>query len=227
MSQRIQITTSDDVVLSANWVAATTTLGAVILVHMYPSTKESWMPFQDILAKRGLASLAFDLRGHGESTRTASGQMIDYRKFTDDESVSSMEDIRAAYEWTVKRGIERDRIGVAGASFGANIALRYLAENPQIPAALLLSPGLAYHGIGVEEVLDLVNPHQAVQMIASKGDDDESVKAADMILKKLAVEIKGVRTLSDAGHGLRMFEGDAALMGESADWLRDRIQSAE
>jgi len=227
MPQKIQITTNDDIVLSANWVAAPTTLGAVILLHMFPATKESWAVFQGMLAKRGIASIALDLRGHGESTRTTVGQTLDYRKFEEMEHISSMEDVRAAYDWLVKRGIERDRIGVVGASIGANIALRYLAENPQVPAALLLSPGLQYHGIGLEDVLEFVNPHQAVQILVSKGDDDESVQASDRILEALAVEVKGVKKLSNAGHGTRMFEGDAALMGEAADWLRDRIQGAE
>jgi alpha-beta hydrolase superfamily lysophospholipase len=226
MSQKIRLRTSDDIVLLANWNAATTTLGAVILAHMYPATKESWAPFQDVLAKRGLASLAVDLRGHGESTKAVEGQTLDYRKFTDAEHLSSMEDLRAAYEWISTRGIETNKIAVAGASVGANLALRLLAENPLIPAALLLSPGLNYHGVTTGDVVPFVNPHQAVQMIVSRGDDDESVRAADQILALLAVEMKGVKKLSNAGHGTRMFEGDAALMGEAADWLRDRIQES-
>jgi alpha-beta hydrolase superfamily lysophospholipase len=227
MSQKVTFTTSDGVNISASWTAAATTLGAVILVHMYPATKESWASFQDVLAKRGLASLAIDLRGHGESTRTATGQTLDFRKFTDDENLSSMEDLRAAYAWIVKRGMERDRIAVGGASIGANLALRFLAEEPQVPAALLLSPGLNHHGVTTEGITEEVNPHQAVLMVVSKEDDEESVKAANQILSWLAVDVKEVKRLKNAGHGTRMLEADAALMGDLANWLRDRLQSAE
>jgi dienelactone hydrolase len=226
MPQKVTFTTSDGVTIAANWTAAPTTLGAVILVHQYPATKESWAPFQALLAKRGLASLAVDLRGHGESTRTAAGQMIDFRKFSDAEHLSCMDDIRAAYAWIVARGLERDRVAVAGASFGANLALRFLAEEPEVPAALLLSPGLSYHGVGVEGVTEEVNPHQAVLIVVSREDDDESVRASEQIMSWLAVDAKETKKLKNAGHGTRMFEGDSALMGETADWLRDRIQSA-
>ncbi len=225
MSQKVTFNTSDHVSIVANWTTATTTLGAVILVHMYPATKESWALFQDVLAKRGLASLAIDLRGHGESIRTTTGQMLDYRKFTDAENVSSMEDLRAAYAWIIARGIERDQIAVCGASIGANLALRFLAEEPQVPAALLLSPGLSYHGIDVEGITEEVNPHQAVYQVVSREDDDESVHAAEQISSWLAVDVKETKRLKNAGHGTRMIEGDAALMGDLANWLRDRLQS--
>ncbi len=226
MPQKTTFTTSDGVSIAANWQAAPTTLGAVILLHQYPSTKESWAPFQGLLAKRGLASLAIDLRGHGESTRTVEGQTLDYRKFSDAEHLSSMEDIRAAYAWIGTRGLERDKIAVAGASYGANLALRFLAEEPLVPAALLLSPGLSFHGVTTEDIVDFVNPHQAVKMIVSREDDDTSVRAADTLLARLAVDVKDVQKLKNAGHGTRMFEGDAALMAEAADWLRDRIQES-
>jgi hypothetical protein len=45
-------------------------------------------------------------------------------------------------------------------------------------------------------------------------------------MKELLTEKKVFTKLEGAGHGTKMFEGDAELMGKVADWLRDRIQEA-
>jgi alpha-beta hydrolase superfamily lysophospholipase len=224
MSQRIECLSDDGVKVVGAWVTAPTTIGAVVLLHMYPATKESWAAFQPVLARRGIASLAIDLRGHGESVATTGGASLDYRSFSDEETRSSINDVRAAYDWIRDRGIDEDRIAAAGASIGANLALKFLSEEPHVPAAILLSPGLNYHGIDVMEFVDYVAPHQSVRIIASRGDDDDSVSASAEIVKQLFSEEKEFIRLENAGHGTKMFDSDAALMGQMADWLRDRIQ---
>jgi alpha-beta hydrolase superfamily lysophospholipase len=224
MPKRIEFITDDEVKIVGEWVTAPTTIGAVILLHMYPATKESWASFQPILAQRGIASLAIDLRGHGESTAMVGGAVLDYQKFNEEETKSSINDVRGAYDWIRGRGVEKDRITVAGASIGANFALKFLAEEPQIPAAILLSPGLNYHGINVMDFVDYVSPHQSVWIVASRGDDDQSINDSAEIMKELLTQKKEFTKLEGAGHGTKMLEADAELMGQMADWLRDRIQ---
>jgi alpha-beta hydrolase superfamily lysophospholipase len=226
MPQRIELTADDGVKIAGIWVAAPTTIGAAVLLHMYPSSKESWAAFQSMLARRGIASLAIDLRGHGESTRTAEGVKIDYRKFGEEETESTVNDVRAAYEWIRSRGVDEDRIAVVGASIGANLALKFLAGEPRVPAAALLSPGLDYHGIRVMDFVDCVASHQSVWIAASKGDDDRSVGDSERIMEALGSEVKVFVKLDMAGHGTRIFDADAVIMGQVADWLRDRIQAA-
>lgn len=227
MPQRIELITFDDVRIVGNWVTAPTTIGAVILLHMYPATKESWAAFQAVLARRGLASLAIDLRGHGESNVMTDGTKLDYETFTEDEHRSTVNDIYAAHAWIRERDIDSDSIALAGASIGANLALKFLMEEPEIPAAVLLSPGLNYHGIDTMQFVDYVMPHQSVHIVASKGDDDESVKASNELMKLLSSEVKMFTKLDNAGHGTDIFEADVELMGQLADWLRDRIQRVE
>lgn len=224
MSQRIEYTTDDGIVIAGSWITSPTTVGSAILVHAYPNTKESWGAFQMALSKRGIASLAIDLRGHGESIRTAEGRVLDYRAFTDEETLSSMYDLRGAYDWIRTRGIDREAIAFVGASIGANLCLRLLAELPTAPAAVLLSPGLDYHGVTVEDVVENVCTQQSVWMAASSEDDDASVEAAIRINEGLTVDHKTFRRMRRAGHGTMMIEGDEVLSGEIADWVRDRIQ---
>lgn len=47
-----------------------------VLAHQYPSTHDSFMPFCADLHALGIATLAFDLRGHGESIWTTSGALV-------------------------------------------------------------------------------------------------------------------------------------------------------
>jgi pimeloyl-ACP methyl ester carboxylesterase len=47
-----------------------------VLAHQYPSTHDSFAPFCADLHALGVATLAFDLRGHGESIWTANGARV-------------------------------------------------------------------------------------------------------------------------------------------------------
>lgn len=224
MSQRIEYTTDDGVKVVGNWSTSPTTVGAAILIHAYPNTKESWGAFQVVLAKRGISSLAIDLRGHGESIHTQDGKAIDYRAFSDEETLSSMSDLHGAYEWIRSRGIDRESVAFIGASIGANFALKMLEEYPSAPAGVLLSPGMNYHGVDIERTIENICTQQSVWIAASAEDDDESFKASQMIFDQLMVDKKMFKRLRRAGHGTMMIEGDAVLSGEIADWVRDRIQ---
>lgn len=223
MPERVTFATTDGVEIVGDWVTATTTMGAVVLLHMMPATRQSWMAFQRVLAQRGLTSLAIDLRGHGESTHARDGSVLDYKKFSETYPSVSAQDLAAAVQWIRKRGVERTRIAVGGASIGANLALQFLADEPQTPAALLLSPGENYHGVSGLDAAPNVLPHQSVWMAASAGDDDESARALQVIDSLLVVEHKVAKKLQGVGHGTQMFEADPALMEEAADWLRDRV----
>jgi alpha-beta hydrolase superfamily lysophospholipase len=227
MPERITFKTTDDVEIVGDWVTAPTTIGAVILLHSYSTARQSWAAFQRTLAQRGLASLAIDLRGHGESLRGEQGVALDYKKFAEEDHLASMEDVRGAYEWIRKRGIERARIAVVGASIGANMALRFLSEEPQVAAAGLLSPGVNFHGVETPDAAEHVIPEQGVWMAASAGDDQESYNSVLALDPLLEIQHKTIERLQGAGHGLKMFDADAALMGKLADWLRDRVLGVE
>jgi pimeloyl-ACP methyl ester carboxylesterase len=223
MPERLSYKTVDDVQIVADWVTSPTTAGAVILLHAFPLARQSWAAFQRALALRGLASLAIDLRGHGESVRGPDGRTLDYKKFTDGEHLSSIEDVRGAFAWLRARGIEPERIAVVGASIGANLALRFLAEEPMVPAAALLSPGENYHGVTTLDIAEEVLPHQSVWMAASSVDDEESVRAMAALTPLFTLDRLAVEKLEGAGHGTKMLESKPALMDSLADWLRERI----
>jgi len=91
-SDRVTFTTPDGVNLACLYRAAASPRGLVLLVHMMPATKESWGHFAERLAERGWSSLAFDLRGHGESV-VQDDRRLDYHVFTDEDHRSSEADL--------------------------------------------------------------------------------------------------------------------------------------
>ena len=59
--------TSDSINLCYEWRSVKNPKGYLVLLHMMPATKESWDTFAKKMQREGYASVAIDLRGHGES----------------------------------------------------------------------------------------------------------------------------------------------------------------
>jgi pimeloyl-ACP methyl ester carboxylesterase len=224
MAERVSFVTMDGVTVVGEWMTAPTTIGAVVLLHALPQDRGSWAAFQAVLAKYGLASLAIDLRGHGESIRMSDESVINYKDFGEGEHQSSIYDVIAAVEWIGRRGIERSRIGVGGASFGANLAVQMLAEEPAMRAAILLSPGRNYHGTNIVEDIPSALPHQSIWMAASEGDDQEAYESALAAFEESSADRKQMVPLKNAGHGTAIFSGRPDLMDQAAEWLKQSAQ---
>lgn len=216
--------TLDEVTIVADWATAPTTIGAAILVHAMPLDRRSWGDVQRALSASGIASLAIDLRGHGESTVGPGGSTVDYKRFTENEHQSSLYDLIGAYEWVQRRGIDPDRIALMGASVGANLAVRMLAEETRIRAAVLLSPGRNYQGMNAVLDIEAILPHQSVWIAASEGDDQESFEAAKEMYGLAPSDQKMFMPLKAAGHGTNMFTAKPELLTQAVAFLRDHAQ---
>jgi pimeloyl-ACP methyl ester carboxylesterase len=200
MPERVSFSTLDDVTIVGDWVTAPTMIGAVLLLHMMPATRQSWEPLQRALAAQGVASLAIDLRGHGESNRDNAGATLDYKRFTDPQHAASIHDVAAAVNW-----------------------MWYASENPATPAIALLSPGEQYRGISALDAAPNILPHQRVWMAASSVDDEESVHAVDTIATLIDPEQVTREPVQNAGHGTAMLNAHPALMNGLVTWIKDCV----
>ncbi len=212
--ERIALETSDGVRLVGSFEPVAEARGAALLLHMMPATKESWAPLQRLLAEKRIASLAIDLRGHGESLGGPEG----FRAFTDAEHQASRADVAAAADWLRERtGLGVGRLALVGASIGANLALEYAAAHPAVPAVVALSPGLVYHGIAAMPAANGLARPQRVILAAS----DDDAYSADSVLKLAERTLAKAEVIrfAAAGHGTAMFEADPTLLGRVADWL--------
>lgn len=202
---------------------APTTVGVVLLLHMMPANRKSWQGFQDRLVKEGLASLAIDLRGHGESVRGPEGRTLDFRSFADSEHRAALFDVIGGCEWLSHRGFTPAQTIVCGASIGANLALQMLLENPSLKGVALLSPGGDYHGLNAREDVRGVLPHQALWMAASEGDDQESFETSKILFEAASSKTKRFLPLKTAGHGTAMLQSHPDLMDGLSEWIKETI----
>ncbi len=213
---------TDDIIIEGNYWPSTNGV-VVILLHAMPATKESFTPFAEKLAAAGFGALAIDLRGHGKSKEKMYGSTtipIDYSEFSDREHQDSINDVLAARGWLMKEGVAPGRILVGGASIGANLAIKYMAENPMCKAGFVLSPGKNYHGVETFPAVHSLLPIQHLFIIAA-GDDDRVAEAVDQAeeIYSEATAGKKIKSYETGGHGTDIFVNHPECMDEIITWL--------
>ena len=212
----IILKTSDGVPLAGAFYAADQLRGQALLLHMMPATKESWSAFAFALAERGIACLAIDLRGHGASAGGPDG----YRAFSDAEHQAKRLDAEAGLAWL--RGRAAAPLAVAGASIGANLAMRAAAEHEDIAACLALSPGLDYRGVATAEALAGLREGQRV-FLAASSEDAPASSCLDALEKAATSARVEIRRLEGAGHGTAMLERDPDFFEAAVAWMASSV----
>jgi pimeloyl-ACP methyl ester carboxylesterase len=168
----------------------------VLLLHMYAGSKADWAAFQHSLQSGGIASLAIDLRGHGATRGTEDWGL-------------SQEDVALAYAWLAARQeIIGDRVGIVGASIGANLALVEGASEPSVRALVLLSPGQDYFRVRIDGLIELYGDRPSL-LVASE--EDQYSAETVRTLAALAPDAAELVMLANAGHGTAMLGRDPGL----------------
>lgn len=134
-----------------------------VLAHQYPSTRASYAPLIHDLLQRGIATLAFDLRGHGASILGPSGPVVidtpnDFGENTFAEAfVGSIQrvgfarisdDIIRVTAWgAAQNGIDPGQLLLVGASVGGTGALLAAGSIPALRGVLTFgASGAPAHG---------------------------------------------------------------------------------
>jgi alpha-beta hydrolase superfamily lysophospholipase len=187
---------------------------SLILLHMLRTDRSYWRSFAYKLMNKGYAVIAIDLRGHGQSLNK-DGTSTSWQSFTDQDFNYMILDIAAAKQFLSKQaGIDKNKIGVIGASIGANAALNYAANDTDIDVLVLLSPGLDYHGVKTENAMKKYD--RPVLIVVSS--EDESSMSSSQVLYDAAQGEKDLKVYNNAGHGTNMFT-DTDLDQVILDWL--------
>jgi dienelactone hydrolase len=187
----------------------------VILAPQFHQTRDSFAPLAERLNARGIATLALDLRGHGESTDKDGAATA----VTDDFMASAKAvgfdripaDLAQAAAWVRKqRGIDPRRVGLAGASVGAFAVIEAAsAVKPQ--AVLALSPAgeAAFGGSAMEQVVSSAAKSTGAKLVFVARGDDEAAKVAGAL-----ASVPGVSELSYEGkdHGSDFLKDHAETM---------------
>ncbi len=208
-SDRVTFRTDDGVQIVATWYEpAFRPAPAVILVHMLHRSRRDWDGVAARLAAEGIGALAIDLRGHGDSSGVEGGvDPPDYAPM--------VLDLAAARRFVATR--VRGRIGIAGASIGANLAALEGAADPAIVSLALLSPSLDYRGLRIEAAMRTYGDRPAL-LVSS--DDDPYATRSVKDLEKAGGGTREPLLLSQAGHGTMMLGRSPDLAGLLVDWFR-------
>lgn len=187
---------------------------AVILVHMLTRSREDWQAVGARLAEAGIGALALDLRGHG-----ASGPALAASTGQSDLASQMLLDVAAARSFLRGRPdlVFAERIGLAGASVGANLVVTAAAGDPAVRSIALLSAGLEYRGLRVEAAMKKYGTRPAL-LVASR-DDPYATRS----LEHLATAANGVpetRLFDSGGHGTVMLTRQPDLIRLLVDWFR-------
>jgi alpha-beta hydrolase superfamily lysophospholipase len=233
-SQRIEIQTVDNLKLTGYWIKSATdsAKGLIILVHGIGGNKEAFLGLSKELAEKGIESIVFDARAHGESE----GEYVTYG-YKEKEDISKIVDL-------VKASNPALKVGIWGNSLGGAVALQSLAVDKRIEFGISESTfteldKIVYDyqkklakGVGAKFITDYslsragqladfdpeqVKPIESVKhieqpMLIVHGDADENISVAygRQLFENLKSTDKELIIIENGGHnGLMATGGDA------------------
>jgi fermentation-respiration switch protein FrsA (DUF1100 family) len=126
----VTIPSFDQTRLFGWWMGAGRKAATVVVLHGVKKNRTDVLRAALVLRRAGFNVLVFDGRGHGDSE----GRYVTYGFY-------ERRDVESAIEWLIKeKRIDGRRVGLAGESMGAAIALQVAAHNPKINAVWADSP---------------------------------------------------------------------------------------
>ncbi len=211
--------TTDGVIIFAEFLAPANASNppVIILLHQFEGNHNQWKLLAPMLLENGYAVLAPDLRSFGGSDQAIiDGIQAPYELGDLDDMVF---DVGAAIKWLEGRpGIDSSRIGVIGASIGANIAFVASHIFPEIGTTIGLSPSMNT----VDEALIGRNQLEfAPRSMLFMSDNSEYKDARDLsyeVTPPVDAKIYGGR----AAHGVELLE-DEQVIQDIFGWLAEHL----
>jgi pimeloyl-ACP methyl ester carboxylesterase len=171
---------------------------------MYPADRKSWAPLAPMLQKAGIATLAYDIRGTGESVKPADKKLPDkYAQRDTAHFNGAWQDTAAAKAWLSKQPeCDVERIALIGASIGCSISLDYGGRDTAVKSIICLSPGTSYFGVDSVAAIKKCT-HPAILLLSPReeyGEIEKLIEASGGAAKGL--KFPGGRE----HHGTKMLE---------------------
>lgn len=162
---------------------------AVVLCHPHPIYGGSMdnnviLALASALVKKSMTAFMFNFRGVGKSQGSFGG------------GVDEQEDVAAALDWLVAQPeVDNSKLGVAGYSFGAAVALPEACRDPRVRALALISPALMEQA-KITQLRDCKIP----KLIVS-GDADDLISNEQLkLMEREAADPKRFEVVPGANH---------------------------
>jgi len=218
-ARTIDLKSPDGVALKASYFSPGRPGPGLLLLHACNRDRSSWNGLATAAAVRGFHVLALDFRGYGQSD----GKRVDDPQ--QQQWIADREwpgDIDAAYAWlTSQQGVDKARIGAAGASCGVNPAVQLARRHPEVRTVVLLSGGIAANGR--ELIRD--SPWLPIFGAASQGDGG----VVETMRWAMGWSRNPTNTFVEyqaAGHGTDMFAAEKELQPQVLAWLETNVRDA-
>jgi dienelactone hydrolase len=213
----IDLKATDGTILKATYFAAANPGPGVLLLHQCNRQRKVWDELAAQLSSAGINVLTLDLRGFGESGGVPSD------KLTPEQTAQVRAedwpgDIDTAFQYLVSQpGVERDVIGVGGASCGVNNAIETARRHPkEVKSLVLLSGGTTLPG------RQFLRQSSQLPVLFAVADDDEFPPTAQVVPWLFTISSnpgkKFVR-YATGGHGAEIFAVHPELRGVIVDWF--------
>ena len=217
--QTIDLKSPDGIALKASYFSPGRPGPGILLFHACNRDRSSWNDLATAAAARGFHVIALDYRGYGESRGTRSDDPQQQLWISEREWPG---DIDAAYAWlTSQPGVDKTRIGAAGASCGVNQAVQLARRHPEVRTVVLLSGGLTANG------REFIRDSAGLPIFgaASHGDGGavETMRWAMGWSRSPANEFVEYQA---AGHGADMFAVEQDLQPKVLGWLERYVRDA-
>ncbi len=213
---RVTIPTADGVALAASWrpLAGNEKAPAVLLLHDFSRERRELEPLAQELAEAGYATLAIDLRAHGESTRKNGAALpISPRLLSDPNGFPR--DVEAAAAWMRTRA---PKTAALGFSVGGYLAILAAARG-QVDTAVAIS-------VNEPKVAGLAGPvapaPRSLLLLACEADPGRAASARK--LEAAARAPKRALVLPGAAHNLALLREHPEAAKAVFAWLAERLK---
>jgi alpha-beta hydrolase superfamily lysophospholipase len=186
---------------------------AVLLLHDFSRERRDWEVLAPEFTARGLATLAIDLRAHGESTKKNGKPLpISPRQMSDPNGFPR--DVEAACRWLRERSAH---IGIVGLSLGGNLAI--LASSEGLTDAVVIVSANAER----LSVLTGGRPAAARAALFIASQEAPQREESAQSLFAAAAEPKELLLVPGAAHNFVLFTEHPETKAAMLDWLVKRL----
>lgn len=210
---------TDGAQLKGTYYAAEKPGPGLLLLHQCNADRSSWTKFATAAAARGFHVMTLDYRGFGESEGPRFDNFQNQQATIRDNWPA---DIDAAFTFlTTREGVDKTRIGAAGASCGVNQATQLARRHPEVKTVVLLSGGLE------PNAREHIRNTPALSVLAAASlDDGNIVQTMRWITGWSAHPATKFVEYKAAGHGTEMFAVEAGLQPMMLDWFEAQLTKA-
>ena len=185
----------------------------VIFIHQGGSNRSEWEAEAKRAFREDWVTLAYDIRGHGDSSGTWTNAWFD-------DPNNAPEDLKAAIEYVkALTNTDNARIAVVGASVGGNLACVASARYGVKTAVAISHKTSAITNLAGVSSLSF----RSIYHLSSQSDQGgQRAKWASDLFEQTA-EPRKLEIVNGSGHGVSVFKTDATVPDRILQWLRDTL----